>query len=66
MPRLTKRKQNKLILEEKEKILDVLCEVSEDKKDLAAGLIERLAFMSITLKELEEDIKTNGPTYLFE
>ena len=40
--------------------------ISDDKRKLAKRLIERVAFMTITLEVLEDDIKTRGPTYLFE
>lgn len=40
--------------------------ISSDKQRLAKRLIERVAFMTITLEVLEDDVKTRGPTYLFE
>ncbi len=36
------------------------------KKRAAKKLIERVAFMTITLEILEDDIKAKGATYLFE
>src|SRR5690606_8721775 len=41
-------------------------EISDDKRKLAMRLIERAAFMTITLQILEDNIKSKGPTYLFE
>lgn len=66
MAKLSRSKQNILIDKEINKILNLVNELPEDKKELATRLIERIAFMTITLKELEEDIKLKGPTYLFE
>ena len=66
MAKLSRSKQNLLIDEEVNKILGLVDDLSEDKRELATRLIERIAFMTITLNELEEDIKLKGSTYLFE
>src|SRR5690625_1558659 len=58
--------QNKLIEMEKRKLLQLFSDISDDKKELAGRLIDRIAFMTITLEILEDDIKDKGPTYLFE
>lgn len=47
-------------------MLEQFKEISDDKRKLAMRLIERAAFMTITLQILEDNIKTKGPTYLFE
>ncbi len=39
--------------------------LSGEKKGLAAGLIERAAFMRISCEDLEEDLRENGWTELF-
>ncbi|MBS4538207.1 hypothetical protein GOQ27_07015 [Clostridium sp. D2Q-11] len=65
MAKLSKKKQNELIDEEINKMLDLFKDISEDKKELAMRLIERVAFMTITLQILEDNIKTKGPTYNF-
>ncbi len=66
MAKLSKKKQDELIDIEINRMLEVFKDISEDKKELAMRLIERVAFMTITLQILEEDIKENGPTCLFE
>src|SRR5690625_4740537 len=58
--------QNKLIDKEKEKLLQLFSSISDDKKELATRLINRIAFMTITLEILEDDIKQKGPTYIFK
>lgn len=40
--------------------------LSDDKKAVAKKLIERVAFMTITLELLEDDIKKRGPTIKFK
>lgn len=57
--------QNKKIQEKKRRLISVFSKISEDKRELATTLIDRVAFMSITLDLLEEDIKENGPVTLF-
>jgi len=64
--KLTMEQQNKLIEKEKQKLLKLISEISDDKKELAERLIDRISFMTITLEILEDDIKEKGPTYLFE
>ncbi len=38
----------------------------DDKKELSERLIKQLAFMSVTLSELQETINTDGSVELFE
>lgn len=66
MAKISKKQQDLLIDKEIKKMLKLFKDISDDKRELAMGLIERVAFMTITLQILENDIKTNGPTYLFE
>lgn len=66
MPKLSKKKQDEMIAEEIKDMMRNFSEISADKKELARRLIERVAFMTITLQILEDDIKTKGPTYQFE
>jgi hypothetical protein len=42
------------------RIKKLLRELPEDKLKVADGIIKRLAFMQITLEDLEEDIKEHG------
>ena len=66
MAKLSKKKQDILIDEEINRMMGYFKDISEDKQRLARRLIERVAFMTITLQILEDEIKTKGPTYLFE
>ena len=66
MAKLSKAKQDELIKQEINRWNIIFKDISEDKKEAAARLIERVAFMTITLEILEEDIKAKGPTYKFE
>jgi hypothetical protein len=66
MAKLSKVKQNELIEKEIEKFNEILKDLTEEKKEVAQRLIERVAFMTITLQILEDTIKTKGPTYLFK
>jgi len=66
LTKLSFEEQNKLIQAETDKIRDIFEDISDDKKRIADRLIERVAFMTITLKILEDDVKSKGPTYLFE
>ena len=66
MGKPNKSKQDELIQQEINRWEKIFKGISDDKKDAAARLIERVAFMTITLEILEEDIKTKGPTYKFE
>jgi hypothetical protein len=58
--------QNELIAAEIEKWNSTLSKMPANKKEAASVLVERVAFMTVTLRILEEDIKAKGPTYLFE
>jgi hypothetical protein len=66
MAKLSKKKQDELIQKEIERFNDIFKDLSEDKKNVALRLIERVSFMTITLEILEDNIKTRGPTYLFK
>ncbi|UPO88327.1 P27 family phage terminase small subunit [Niallia sp. Man26] len=66
MAKLTKVKQDELIKEEVKRFEQIFEFMAEDKKRLAKNLIERVAFMTITLQILEDQIKEKGPTYHFK
>ncbi|TCT23382.1 hypothetical protein EDD68_10796 [Melghiribacillus thermohalophilus] len=66
MAKLSRPKQNKLIEAEIRKLKSIFKDISEDKQKVAERLIERVAFMTITLEILEDEIKRKGPTYKFE
>lgn len=63
---MSAKKQDELIKAEIEKLKAVFSDISEDKQEVAERLIERVAFMTITLQILEDDIKRKGPTYKFK
>jgi hypothetical protein len=66
MAKLSKKKQDELINQEIARLNDIFKDLPEDKKKVAKRLIERVAFMTVTLEILEDTIKTKGPTYLFK
>lgn len=66
MTRLSEKEQNKLIAAEIKKLMEAFEGISENKRKVATRLIERVSFMKITLEVLEGEIKSLGPTYLFE
>ena len=66
MAKLSKKKQNDLIKLEIDRWGNIFKCISEDKKEAASRLIERVAFMTVTLEILEEDIKSRGPTCKFK
>lgn len=66
MAKLSSLKQNKLIATEISRLMGILEGVSGEILDFARPIVERVAFMTITLCALEETIKTKGATYLFE
>lgn len=55
-----------MIQEEIEKLQELFVTLDPETKQLSERLIERVAFMTITLQILEDNIKTKGPTYLFK
>lgn len=65
MAKLSKVKQDELITVEVERYNKIFEYLQEDKKRIAQRLIERVAFMTIQLQILEDNIKTKGPTYEF-
>lgn len=60
------KRQDELIQAEIEKLKTIFKDISGDKKKVAERLIARIAFMTITLQVLEDNIKRKGPTYLFK
>lgn len=63
MAKLSVKKQDEMVQAEIDKLWEVLADVPEDKMKAAEKLIERVAFMTVTLRILEDDIKRKGPTY---
>lgn len=66
MAKIAAKKQDELIAAEIAKLQEIFKDISEDKQKVAKRLIERVAFMTITLEILEDNIKAKGPTYLFK
>lgn len=66
MAKLSKMKQDELISKEIARYNHIFQFLQEDKKQVAQRLIERVAFMTVTLQILEDAIKTKGPVYLFK
>ena len=58
--------KNKRIEQEIKELSKLLEEVEGKQKKLAKRLIERAAFMKITLEDLEKDINENGSSYKME
>jgi hypothetical protein len=44
----------------KSDLLELMKDIPQDEKKLVSGLVERLAFLQITIEDLESDIKANG------
>jgi hypothetical protein len=65
MAKLNKKQQDEQIEEEIKRYNHIFKYLQEDKKQVAQRLIERVAFMTVTLQILEDTIKTKGPTYTF-
>src|SRR5690625_7697145 len=58
--------QNESIQKEIDRINSIFIDLPESKREVVKELIERIAFMTIQMKILEETIKIKGPTYMFE
>ncbi|QXE02762.1 hypothetical protein [Terribacillus sp. DMT04] len=59
------KNQDEQIAAEIEKWNVTLSKMPSNKREAAQVLVERVAFMTVTLRILEEDIKAKGPTYRF-
>lgn len=55
----------KRIKAEKKKLSSIFVDIPENKKRLAEKLIENAAFMAVTLEDLQEVIKDEGPISTF-
>ena len=53
-------KKNANIEKEKQKMSKIFSKVDKNKKTIVEKLIDNVAFMSVTLDDLKEDIKTYG------
>lgn len=66
MVKLSAKKQNELIEIETKTLREQFNDISGNKRAIAFKLIDRVAFMTITLKILEENIKVKGPVVKME
>lgn len=57
---MEKTLKDKAIAKEESKIKELFKDLPKENKKLCEGLIQNTAFMTITLRELQEDIKENG------
>lgn len=55
-----------LIKKEKDRLSRQFSKIEKRKKQVVLGLIDRAAFLRVTLDELEEDIRIYGCTELFQ
>lgn len=65
VPALTEEEKEKAINAEMKRLKRVYKDIDLKHKSVIAGLVERAAFMRVSLDELEEDINKNGMTELF-
>ncbi|MCK0471404.1 P27 family phage terminase small subunit [Halalkalibacter sp. APA_J-10(15)] len=63
---MSKANQDKKIAIEIERLNKIFADLSAEKKKVTQRLIERVAFMTITLELLEEQIKNQGAVYKFK
>ena len=61
----TKLEKDKLISGEEARLSRIYKNLSKDKMALSIGLIQRLAFLRISMQELETDLNENGYTEKF-
>lgn len=62
----SKKEQDELISQEVARLTDIINIVHPAKQRIAKKLIDNIAFMAITLEDLQEVIKSQGPIINFE
>lgn len=62
----SKKSQDERISSEIQRLNGILKNIHESKREAASELIKNIAFMSVTLEDLQEMIKTQGPIVQFE
>lgn len=62
----SKKSQDERISAEIQRLNSILKNMHESKRAAASELIKNIAFMSVTLEDLQELIKTQGPIVQFE
>lgn len=64
--KMSVQKQDQQINQEMARLSELFAELPPEKMRVAQPLMERVAFMTITLQLLEEEIKAKGPTIKFK
>lgn len=64
--KMSVQKQDQQITQEMARLSELFAELPPEKMRVAQPLMERVAFMTITLQLLEEEIKAKGPTIKFK
>lgn len=62
----SKKDQDERIKAEIDRLNGILVNLHESKRNIAKELIKNIAFMSVTLEDLQELIKNQGPIVMFE
>lgn len=62
----SKKDQDERINAEIDRLNGILVNLHESKRNIAKELIKNIAFMSVTLEDLQELIKNQGPIVMFE
>jgi hypothetical protein len=57
--------KEKRISKEKDRLTRIYTDISKENKAIIQGLINRAAFMRVTLEDMEEDLDTNGFVEMF-
>lgn len=65
MARKKKLTKAERIKTEKDRLTEIYKDIEQRKKDTVRGLIERCAYMRVTLEDFEEDLDKNGFTEKF-
>lgn len=62
---MRKSDKTKKVNREKKRLMSILPEECQEMSEAVETLIDRMAFMKVTLELLEDDIKQNGPVIEF-
>ena len=63
---MSRKKKSTRINEEKNRLTEIYKNIDGKKKSVVEGLIERCAYMRVTLDDFEEDLDKNGFTEKFQ
>lgn len=58
--------KDKRIKKEENRLKKIYKSIEDNKKDTVIGLIQRLAYLRVTLEDFEKDLDENGFTELFQ